>query len=274
MTLALRPKVGGGTRILLPLSAGLVFAFLLLPIASIVPLSFNSGEFLTYPLSGYSLRWYETLFTEPRWLLALRNSFVIGLAAAAIAAVLGTCAAIGLAIADFPGKRLATGVMLAPLIVPVVIYAVGYAFVVSPLAMNATFTSIIVAHAVLGAPFVVVTVGASLSNFDWNLMRAAASLGAGPLTATRLVLIPLVAPGVVFGTLLAFAASLEEVVIVLVIAGPAQRTLPKEMFTQLRENISPTLAAAAAVLVVASVVLPVAVALLRRRRAGRAAQAA
>lgn len=254
-------------RVALLLSTGLTLAFLLLPIVAILPLSFNGGEFLTYPLNGYSLRWYETLFTEPRWQLALRNSMLIGAASAFLATVLGTLAAIGLSMAELPGKRLLNGIILAPLIIPVVIYAVGYSFVISPLGMNATFTSIIVAHAVLGAPFVVVTVSAALSNFDWNLMKAAASLGAGPVTAARHVLLPLVAPGVIFGALLAFAASLEEVVIALIIAGPAQRTLPKEMFTQLRENISPTLAAAATILVLISIGMLLVIEFMRKRSA-------
>ena len=252
-------------RAALWLAAGLVLAFMMVPILAILPLSFNDGQFLTYPLRGLSVRWYEAFFTDGRWLAALRNSIVIGLAATLIATPLGVLAAFGLALADFPGRRLVGAIVLAPMIVPIVIYAVGLYFVFSPLGLTATFTGLILAHAALGAPFVVVTVGASLANFDWNLLRSAASLGAGPLTATRRVLLPLIAPGVIFGALLAFATSLEEVVVVLIVGGPGQRTLPREMFVQLREHISPTLAAAAALLMLISAVLLVTVEMLRRR---------
>src|SRR5215212_7446312 len=256
---------GGAGRAALWLAAGLVLAFMLVPILAILPLSFNGGQFLTYPLRGLSLRWYEAFFTDGRWLTALRNSLVIGTLATLVATPLGALAAFGLALADFPGRRFANALILSPIIVPVVIYAVGLYFVFSPLGLTATFTGLVLAHAALGAPFVVVTVGASLANFDWQLLRAAASLGAGPVISARRVLLPLIAPGIAFGALLAFATSLEEVIVVLIVGGPEQRTLPREMFTQLRENISPTMAAAASILIVASVLLLAAVEILRRR---------
>jgi putative spermidine/putrescine transport system permease protein len=260
------PKVhGAGARAALWLAAGLVLAFMMVPILAILPLSFNDGQFLTYPLRGVSTRWYQAFLTDGRWLAALQNSVVIGLAATLIATPLGVLAAFGLALADFPGRRIAGALVLTPIIVPIVIYAVGLYFVFSPLGLTATFTGLILAHAALGAPFVVVTVGASLANFDWTLLRAAASLGAGPLTAARRVMLPLIAPGVLFGALLAFATSLEEVVVVLIVGGPGQRTLPREMFVQLREQISPTLAVAAVLLMVISAVLLAAVEMLRLR---------
>jgi putative spermidine/putrescine transport system permease protein len=265
MILAAHQARAAAARASLWLAAGLVLAFLVVPILAIVPLSFNEGQFLTYPLRGLSLRWYEEFFTDGRWFSALRNSMAIGLASTLIATLLGVLAAIGLALVDFPGRRLANAVILTPMIVPIVIYAVGLYFVFSPLGLTASFTGLILAHAALGAPFVVVTVGASLANFDWTLLRAAASLGAGPLTSARCIMLPLIAPGVLFGALLAFATSLEEVVVVLIVGGPAQRTLPREMFVQLREHISPTLAAAAALLMLISAVLLLAVEILRRR---------
>jgi putative spermidine/putrescine transport system permease protein len=252
-------------RAALLLAAGLVLAFMMVPILAILPLSFNEGQFLTYPLRGVSLRWYKTFFTDGRWLSALQNSVVIGLAATLVATPLGVLAAFGLALADFPGRRFAGAIILTPIIVPIVIYAVGLYFVFSPLGLTATFTGLILAHAALGAPFVVVTVGASLANFEWNLLRAAASLGAGPITTARRIMLPLIAPGVLFGALLAFATSLEEVVVVLIVGGPGQRTLPREMFVQLREHISPTLAAAATLLMLVSAVLLLAVEVVRRR---------
>jgi putative spermidine/putrescine transport system permease protein len=179
--------------------------------------------------------------------------------------VLGTLAAIGLARAHFFGKRVVTAVLLSPLMVPIVIYSVGLYFFFAPIGLTQTYTGLVLAHAALGSPFVVVTVGASLSNFDHNLMRAAASLGAAPLYAFRRVMLPLLAPGVVTGALFAFAVSFDEVVTVLFLAAPEQRTIPREMFSGIRESISPIIAAASVVMVTTAVLLLIAVERLKRR---------
>lgn len=263
-----RGTVTAGERIwraLLWAGAGVTFFFLLAPILAILPLSFNDGQYLTYPLRGLTLRWYEEFFTGERWALSIRNSLFIGVVAALLATVLGTMAALGLSRANFPGKRAIIATLLSPLIVPVIIYAVGLYFFFAPLGLTASYAGLILAHAVLGAPFVVVTVMASLSGFDWTLARAGASLGANPLIVAFRVIFPMILPGMISGALFAFSVSLEEVVVILFIAGPEQRTIPREMFSNLRENISPTIAAAAAVLVVVSIALLTTAELLRRR---------
>ncbi|MDK9695859.1 MAG: ABC transporter permease [Siculibacillus sp.] len=239
--------------------------FLVAPILAIVPLAFSDGEFLVYPIRGYSLKWMEAFFSSEKWAMAVKNSFFIGSLSAALATVLGTMAAIGLSRTDFLGKNVLTGFVLSPLVVPIVIYAVGLYFFFAPLGLTQSYTGIVLAHAALGAPFVVVTVSASLSGFDHNLMRAAASLGASPLLAFRRVMLPLVLPGVVTGALFAFAASFDEVVTVLFLAAPEQRTIPREMFSGLRESLSPIIAAASAVMIVIAVLLLAAVELLKRR---------
>lgn len=252
-------------RIALWVGAIICFAFLIVPIAAMLPLSINDSQYLTYPLRGYTTRWFEEFFTSERWALSIRNSFFVGLTSAALATALGTLAALGLSRGYCPGSRAIMAVLLSPLIVPVVIYAVGLYFFFAPLGLTASYTGIILAHAALGAPFVVITVLASLTGFDWNLARAGASLGAGPVRVAFRVIFPMILPGMISGALFAFATSFEEVVVILFIAGPEQRTIPREMFSGLRENISPTIAAAAAVLVVFSVALLTAVELLRRR---------
>jgi putative spermidine/putrescine transport system permease protein len=245
--------------------AALVLAFLVLPILAVLPLSVNSGRYLLYPLEGFSWRWYDDLFNSERWSLAIWNSFVIGVSATLIATVLGTLAAIGLAMADFRGKGLLVGILLAPMIVPVIIFAVGLAFFFGPLGLTQSYTGLILAHAALGTPFVLVTVGASLQGFDRNLMRAALSLGAGPVTTFRRVMLPLIGPGVASGALFAFAVSLDEVITILLIGGPQHRTIPREMFSGIREDISPTIAAAAVVMTIVAVFLLLTVELLRGR---------
>jgi putative spermidine/putrescine transport system permease protein len=242
-----------------------VLFFLLAPILAIIPLSFSSGNFLTYPLPGFSLRWYEELLTSEKWLPALRNSMIIGVSATVLATVLGTLASMGLNRARFPFKPLVMALLLSPMIVPVVITAIGVYFFFAPLGLANSFTGLIIAHTVLGAPFVVITVSATLAHFDIAMARAAASLGAPPLTAFFRVILPLIMPGVASGALFAFATSFDEVVVALMIAGPEQRTLPREMFSGIRESINPTITAVATVLILTSVVLLVCLELLRRR---------
>ena len=242
-----------------------VFVFLVAPILAIVPLSFNSREFLTYPLSGFSLRWYEQFFSSAEWMRAMKNSFIVGSASALLATALGTLAALGLTQADFRGKGLVMAVLLSPMIVPVIIVAVGFYFFFAPLGLTGSYLGLILAHTALGAPFVVITVMATLQGFDRNLLRAAASLGAGPTRSFFKLVLPLIGPGVATGALFAFAASFDEVVVVLMIAAPEQRTLPREMFSGIRENFSPVITAVATVMIAVSIVLLVTLELLRRR---------
>ncbi|WP_029009907.1 ABC transporter permease [Azospirillum halopraeferens] len=246
-------------------AAALVLVFLMAPILAIMPLSFSSGSYLTYPLPGLSLRWYEDFLGSERWMRSLWNSMVIGVAATVLSMVLGTLAALGLAQWKSRLKPLVLAVVLSPMVVPVVITAVGVYFFFAPLGLTGNFAGLILAHTALATPFVVITVSATLQGFDTNLSRAAASLGAPPLLAFRRVTLPLIAPGMASGALFAFATSFDEVVVVLFMAGPEQRTLPREMFSGIRENISPTITAAAVLLTLFSVLLLATLEWLRRR---------
>lgn len=250
----------------LRLVCGAVLLFLLLPILAIIPLSFSNSSFLAYPIPGWSLQWYENLFTSPDWVRAAKNSFIVAPAATLIATVLGTLAAVGLARGDFPGKGLLMSLLIAPMVVPVVVVAVACYLFFARLGLADTYFGLIVVHAALGAPFVVTTVLATLQGFNHNLVRASASLGAGPLTTFFRVTLPVIAPGVISGALFAFATSFDEVVVTLFIAGPEQSTLPRQMFTGIRENINPTIAAAATLLILFTTALMLALEWLRGRR--------
>jgi putative spermidine/putrescine transport system permease protein len=252
-------------RIVLWISASLVLTFLVAPILAIIPLSFSSSSFLTYPLPALSLQWYGRFFASERWVGALKNSLYIGSAATFLAVVLGIPAAIGLSYARFPLKPIVMALLISPMIVPVVIIAVGVYFFFAPLGLTNTYLGVILSHTMLAVPFVVITVSATLTGLDRNLIRAAQSLGAGPLRTFFKVMLPLILPGVISGALFAFAASFDEVVLVLFIAGPEQRTLPRQMFNDVRESIDPTITAVATVLIVVSIVLLAAIELLRRR---------
>ncbi|BCX18204.1 MAG: polyamine ABC transporter permease [Geminicoccaceae bacterium] len=254
-------------RAALWLYAGLVLAFLVLPILVIVPLSFSAGAFLHFPLPGLSLRWYERLIEHEPWRRSLANSLFVGIVATLLSTVLGTLAAFGLARARFVGKGLVMALVLAPMIVPVIILATGAYFFYQPLGLTSSLSGLAIAHTVLGAPFVVVTVSATLGALDPTLVRAAHGLGAPPFLAFRKVTLPIIAPGVVSGALFAFVTSFDEVVVALFLTGPAQRTLPRQMFEGIREEINPEILAAATILVALAVALLVVAELLRRRSA-------
>ncbi|WP_081163201.1 ABC transporter permease [Ensifer aridi] len=244
---------------------GVVLLFLIAPILIVIPLSFNSIPFFTYPMPGLSLRWYQEIFTNDVWTSGLRNSLFIGFSASLVATVLGTLAALGLSRPNFPWRPVVMSVLMAPLIVPVIITAVAAYFFYADLGLLNTFTGLILAHATMATPVVVVTVVATLAGYDHSLTRAAAGLGAAPITAFFKVTLPLILPGMISGALFAFFTSFGETVVTLFVAGPEQTTLPKVMFSGMREQISPSIIAAATVLVVFAVVALITVELLRRR---------
>ena len=269
-----------------------VFAFLIAPIFIIIPLSFNAEPYFTFTErmlrldpSGFSLRWYDQLLTfgvsnadGPRdfawwldvwqnatWVQVAKNSTIIGVCAAAIATALGTLAALGLSRPEMPFRRAIMAILISPMIVPVIIVATGLFFFYSKIGLAQTYVGIILAHALLGIPFVVITVTATLTGFDHSLRRAASSLGAPPLLTFRKIILPLILPGIISGALFAFVTSFDEVVVVLFVGGHDQQTIPRQMFNGIREQISPAILAAATILAVVSVLLLTAVELLRRR---------
>lgn len=253
-----------------------VLAFLLVPIAAIVPLSFSGGSFLTYPIPSLSLRWYAEVLGGGKWMAALGNSLFIGAVATVCAVVLGTLAALGMARQRGPLVAALKVLVLSPMIVPVILIAVGSYFFLAPLQLTSTYAGMILAHTVIAVPFVVVPVLTALEGLDPNLTRAAAACGAAPATTFFRVTLPSIVPGMASGALFAFAASFDDVVIALLIAGPGQRTLPREMFSGLRDSITPALTAVATIMIVFSTMLFLLMQALQRRarrRGGRGSPA-
>ena len=234
---------------------GVVLAFLIAPVLAIIPLSFNASSYFSYPMSGYSLRWYEKALLDPDWQRAFLNSLGIGAMATLVATILGTLAALGLSRPSFPWRSVIMPLLISPMIIPVVVVAVGFYLVFAPLGLTNSYAGVVLAHAALGTPFVVITVTASLLSFDRNLLRAAAGLGAASWTAFRRVTLPLVLPGVATGAIFAFATSFDEVVVILFIGGPAQRTVPRQMWSGIREAIDPSILAIATLLTVFAIAL-------------------
>jgi putative spermidine/putrescine transport system permease protein len=252
----------------------LVLLFLIAPILIIVPLSFNDSSYFSYPMSGLTLKWYSAIFKDPQWRGAIANSFIIGLASTGIATVLGTLAAIGLSRPAFPWRGLIVPILISPMIIPVVVVAVSLYLVFAPLGLVNTHIGIILAHAALGAPFVVITVTARLTAYDHNLSRAAASLGAAPLEAFRRVMLPLILPGVAAGGVFAFATSFDEVVVILFIGGADQRTIPRQMWAGIRDQINPGILAMAGLLTIFAILLMLTLNALQGRTAAERNQSA
>lgn len=237
----------------------LVVGFLLLPLVAILPLAFTDSVFLVYPISGPSMRWFGVLAESQAWTRAIVNSLIIGTGATVVATVIGTLAAMGLRRELVPFSGLLRSVFLLPMVVPAVVLGVGMQILYARMGLASSYLGVIIAHAVLCVPFVLVNVAGSLASIDPALERAAASLGASPANVFRNVTLPLAMPGILTGAVFAFATSLDEVVITLFVAGPNQTTLARQMFSSLRENISPAIAAAAFIIMILTFVLLLAV---------------
>jgi putative spermidine/putrescine transport system permease protein len=256
----------------------LILLFLVAPILVVIPLSFNAEpSFIFTPgmlrldAQAYSTRWYEVVLRDPVWLQSIRNSLLLAVLSTLLATTLGTMAALGLNSARMPAKGLITSILISPMIVPPIVAATGMYFFYSRLDLTQTMTGLVVAHTLLGSPFVVVTVLATLSNFDGNLTRAAATLGANPAQTFLKVVLPLIAPGVLSGAVFAFATSLDELIVVLFLGSVDQRTIPRQMWSGIRENVSPAILAMATILIAVSLTLMIALEVLRRRADRRGA---
>ena len=262
---------------------GVIFVFLIMPILVVMPLSFNSQDFFTFTPEmlkfepeGYSLKHYRDFFTNNEWQRSFKNSLLIAPVATLVSVSLGTLAAIGLSQSHVPFKRAIMAILISPMIVPLIISATGMFFFYShvgnfledTIGLDKNFVGyvkVILAHSVLGIPFVIITVTATLVGFDSSLTRAAASMGANPIKTFFKIQMPLILPGVISGGLFAFITSFDEVVVVMFVGSTNQKTLPWQMFTGLREQISPTILAVATILVAISIALLITIEMLRRR---------
>ena len=253
---------------------GLVFFFLIAPLFVILPLSFNAEQYIHFSEKmlaldpeGFSLRWYEDMIwgTKNPWGLAAKNSLIIAFFATIGSVILGTVAALGLSSRHMPYKAAVMALLISPMIVPLIISGTAIFFFMAKVGLAATFTGIVIAHIILGTPFVVITVTATLTGFDHSVTRAAASLGSNPVNTFMKVTLPLILPGVISGALFAFVTSFDEVVVVLFLAGLENTTIPIQMWVGLREQLSPTILSVATCLIIMSTLILVTAELIRRR---------
>lgn len=247
--------------------AWIIICFLVLPISIVFAVSVTDQPYLSLPREGVSLQYFANLATSRAWLSSIGHSLIIAVASTAIAAVAGTLCAIGCWRLGNRASDLVRLIMLMPIMVPTIVYALGiYQFWID-LRLIDTYTGVIIAHAVTGIPYVVITVSTALAGFDPKLEQAALNLGASMSQTLRLVIIPNILPGVISGVIFAFIHSWDELVIVLFIAGRGVFTLPRRMWDGINEHLDPTMAAVAAVLVLITLALLFVDIAIRARRA-------
>lgn len=246
----------------------LVGMILLLPTLVVIPVSFSDRKSLQLP-KGFSTQWYENFFTDPGWYDSAILSLRVGVVVALLATTLGTAAALALSNArglwTGPGRAF----LLAPMIVPGVITAIGIFYVALKTGLTQSYWGFVLAHTALAIPFVIVTVSASLAGFDRQLVKASASLGAGPLKTFRVVTLPLIAPGVITGALFAFLTSFDEAIVTLFLSGPFAVTLPVKIYQSVTQDFDPTVAAASTLLLAVTTTLMIVLAVLSAMRERR-----
>lgn len=246
-------------------STALVLLFLIAPILIVIPVSFSSAPYLTFPPPGFSLQWYAQLLHRYDWLSAAGLSLYVGAAVVVLATTLGTLASFGLVRASFPGKPLVMALVISPLVVPTIIIAIGMYSAYVRIGLGSSVFGLIIAQTCLAIPFVVTSVSATLVGYDRRLEWAAMNLGASEWATFWQVTFPIVRPGILSGALFAFITSFDELIIALFISSSTALTLPRKMWDSIRFEVDPTIAAVSTTLIVLTSLLLLVSELLRAR---------
>jgi putative spermidine/putrescine transport system permease protein len=242
----------------------LVAVFLLVPLAAILPLAFTSSPYLIFPPEGFSWQWFTALLTDPGWTASIMNSVRVAGAAAFVATIAGTSAALAVRRVS-AGKRVLRTTLLAPMVMPQLVLALGLYLTYRSVAGGTSLTVLALGQATIAMPLVFVTVSAGLAGVDPALSRAAQSLGYRWPAIVRRVELPLVNRSVLSGAILAFAVCFDEAVLAFFLAPPATQTLPVKIWTSASENVSPTIAAASAIVICVAITLLAVVAVIQAR---------
>jgi putative spermidine/putrescine transport system permease protein len=253
------------SRIIYWVSLIFSLTFLALPLILVLPLAFNESSFLSYPMDGVTLRWFKIVFTQSPWVAAFLNSLNVAIGAMVVSVLIGGLAATGTVLTGRWGELLLSGLFVSPLVVPSVVIGVAFAYAFGKAGLSGGYVSLVLAHAILGAPLVFLSVMTSLKGLDAELERAATSMGASRFYRFRTVTLPLAAPGFLTGALFAFITSFDEVVVALFLASPQSMTLPIALFAGLRDRLEPTLVVVALLLSALSLLFLVALNKLQRR---------
>ncbi|RUU92606.1 ABC transporter permease [Mesorhizobium sp. M7A.F.Ca.MR.176.00.0.0] len=252
------------SSLLLYAVVALILAWLVIPIVIIVPMSFSSARFLTFPPPSWSLRWYEAYLNSAAWMQATRVSLIIAVSSAVLATIFGTAAAYALNMTSSKLVRSLQLLLLLPLVVPIVITAVGVFLVYAQIGLLASMTGLILANTMLGLPYVITSVLVGLRKFDHTQEMVSRSLGMNRLRTFFIVTLPQIRPSVISGLLFAFISAMDETVVSLFISGGEYQTLTKRMFTALRDEIDPTIAAISSLLTAVSFIMLMLVAINAR----------
>lgn len=247
--------------------AWLAVLFLTLPMMVVFPVSVTPHRYLSLPDGSWSTRHYETLLNDVTWIASIGDSLVVALGSTLLAIVLGTMTAVACWRISTRASELVRMAMLAPMIVPSIVHALGFYQVWAQLGLLDTYPGLIIAHAMKGTPYVVISVSAALANVDLRLEQAARNLGATTLQALWKVIIPAARPGMLAGSVFAFALSWDELVVTLFLTSRNVYTLPRKIWDGIQDNINPAIAAVAAILIVLTMIIMAARILLARREA-------
>ncbi|NMG37754.1 ABC transporter permease subunit [Chelativorans sp. ZYF759] len=252
---------------LIRLYAILVYGFMFLPVAVVVLLSFNDSQFGAFPMTGFSLRWFEALWNNDAIMRAFRTSIMLGLLTAVISTTLGVLASLALVRYSIPGRNLITTMLIAPILVPEVVLAVALLLFLNFLGIGKSFTLLLFGHVIFTLPFVILVVQARLVGIRRDVEEAALSLGASPRQTFFSITLPLLMPAVAAGALFAFTISFDDITGTLFWKPGGVETVPTQIFAMLRHSISPEINALGTVMIVLTVGLPLLGAALARRMA-------
>ncbi|MGB3832095.1 MAG: ABC transporter permease [Mesorhizobium sp.] len=253
------------SRVIYWLATVSALAFLIVPLLLVMPLAFNDSSFLTYPMEGFTLRWFSEVVTQGQWTRAFVNSLKVALGAMALGVTIGGLAAMGVMLTGRFLQIILTGLFVSPLVVPSIVIAVAFAYSFGRLGLSGSYGGLVIAHAILGAPLAFLSVMTSLRGLDPNVDLAAASLGGSRLHRFWHVTLPMAMPGFLAAALFAFVTSFDEVVVALFLAAPDSTTLPIALFSGLRDRLQPTIVVVALLLSLFSFALFCLMGWLRRR---------
>lgn len=243
------------SRIIFWTSTLLALAFLIIPLVLIMPLAFNESSFLTYPIESFSLKWFHEVFVQEQWARSFLNSLNVAIGTTFVALLVGGLAATGVALLSRWLQAVLTALFVSPMVVPSIVIGVAFAYSFGRMGLSGSYWGLVLAHSILAAPLVFLSVMTSLRGLDPDLDRAAASLGASRRNRFISITLPLAAPGFMAGALFAFTTSFDEVVAALFLASPESTTLPVMLFSGLRDRLQPTLVVVALLLSLVSFAL-------------------
>ncbi len=248
-------QITHGNRLWLYILATIIMMLLVIPTFIVIPMSFSDSQYLEFPPSNWSIRWYDVYLESPKWMQATVTSIQVGILTMLLATPLGTMAAYALYVSGHRAARAIFVCLITPMIVPVILIAIGTFYAYGRVGLNNTITGLVMAHTVLAAPLVMIVITSALRNYDLNQERVARSLGATRVKAFFVITLPQIKFSIVTAALLSFLTSFDEVIIAIFVSGGSNATLTKHMFSALRDFIDPTIAAISTIMILVSTTL-------------------